>query len=70
MTVKKKILISILAIMFLIPSVVVPTYAEDDEYYVINIGASQDADVLNPFTTTAGASGNISIRYMKPCSTY
>ena len=59
MTSKKKILISIMAIMFLIPSVVAPTFAEDDEYYVVNIGASQDADVLNPYTTTAGASDNI-----------
>jgi peptide/nickel transport system substrate-binding protein len=59
MTAKKKILISILAIMFLITPVVQLTFAADDEYYVLNIGASQDADVLNPFTTTAGASYNI-----------
>ena len=59
MTAKKKILISILVIMFLIPSVVPLTYAADDEYYVMNIGASQSADVLNPFTTTAGASWNV-----------
>lgn len=55
---KHKILSIILTILFLIPSIVVLTYAAEDEN-VLNIGANQGHDVLNPFTTTAAASDNI-----------
>jgi len=55
---KLKILSITLTILFLIPSVVFLTYAADEEY-VLNIGRDQDPDVLNPFTTTAAASGNV-----------
>jgi len=54
----KKVLCSIIAALFLLSSFATITYAADEEY-VINIGANQDPDVLNTFTTTAGASGNI-----------
>jgi peptide/nickel transport system substrate-binding protein len=58
MITSKKVLISIIAAMFLLSSFATITYAADEEY-VINIGANQDPDVLNAFTTTASASGNI-----------
>lgn len=58
MITSKKVLISIIVALFLLSSFATITYAADEEY-VINIGANQDPDVLNTFTTTAGASGNI-----------
>ena len=58
MITSKKVLVSIIAALFLLSSFATITYAADEEY-VINIGANQDPDVLNAFTTTAGASGNI-----------
>ena len=58
MITSKKVLVSIIAALFLLSSFATITYAADEEY-IINIGANQDPDVLNAFTTTAGASGNI-----------
>ncbi len=54
---KMKILFSIMAAMFLVSLLVPLLQAEEDEYYVLNIGTGQLPDVLNPFTTTAAASG-------------
>ena len=58
-TKKIKLLFSIITALFLVSLAVPLLQAEEDEYYVLNIGTGQLPDVLNPFTTTAAASGTV-----------
>ena len=48
-----------MAALFLISVAAPLIHAQEDEYYELNIGTGQLPDVLNPFTTTAAASGAV-----------